>query len=226
MNKPLYVLILFAVACSKTTEPEPEKDPTPATLIFPFENSECNEGANVTDTESTVLFEWKAGENTDEYELVLTNINTGEETSHVTADTEISLILSRGTPYAWYIISISHELAETARSDTWKFFTSEEGMESFAPFPAEIVSPAYAEIIDSTSGVSLVWIGSDVDRDIVGYDVFFGTTSAPEMIESNLLESMLTNVLVSSNKVYYWKVVTRDERSNSSDSGVYQFKVD
>jgi len=202
------------------------ENPSIAKLIFPYENSLCTEGMNITSTESTVLFEWEKDMYTDNYELKLKNLNTGTVTTHNTNSTAVSIVLDLGTPYEWYIISTSNTVLETAQSRVWRFYNAGIAIESYTPFPAEIISPAMAETITTTENeINLDWSGTDVDGDIIGYDVFFGTTDNPNIIESDLDESILKNVSITSNTIYYWKIITKDSHGNKSDSGIYQFKI-
>jgi len=229
MKKEVFLiyLILILFACNKgNSDLTTSRNPTVVNLIFPFENSECNVGTDSTETESTVIFEWSAGLNTDEYELSLTNLSTGDSTTHTTSEINISIRLIRSTPYSWYIISKSNTAETTAQSVKWKFYNAGEGIISYAPFPAEITSPSMSETVTTAANtITLEWIGSDVDNDITGYDVYFGTTDTPDIIESDLEESPLNGVSISSNTVYYWKVISKDAHGNKSDSGIYQFKV-
>ena len=219
-----FIFLLFA--CKNGNSDVTPANPTAVDLIFPFENSECNVGTDSTETESTVMFEWSTGLNTGEYELNIKNLTSGDSTTHTTTDIKISIRLIRSTPYSWYVISKSDEVETTAQSASWKFYNAGEGITSYAPFPAEIVFPAMSETISTASNViTLEWIGSDVDNDITGYDVYFGTISLPNIIESDLLVSTLNGVAISSNTIYYWKVITKDAHGNNSDSGIYQFKV-
>lgn len=224
----IFSMLLLLLSCHKD-DPDPDmiiNNPTEAILVFPYENSECNEGTNITVTESTVLFEWRAAENTDEYELILFDLSSEKQSSYVAIESKIPIVLQRGTPYAWYVISRSDKSDSTATSEIWKFYNAGEEVESYAPFPAEIVAPLMAETITSVSGaIALDWNGSDVDNDIVGYDVYFGTTNPPDLFESNLQESEIVDVTVESDSIYYWSVTTKDAHGNSSDSGLFQFKV-
>ncbi len=224
----IFIVLLILLGCQKD-DPDPVliiKNPTKALLVFPYENSECNEGTNITATHSTVLFEWRTAENTDEYELVLSNLSTTEQALYMVSENKIPIVLQRGTPYAWYVISRSGKSDSTATSNIWKFYNAGEGIESYAPFPAEIITPSMAETITSSpSKITLDWNGSDVDNDIIGYDLYFGTTNPPDLFESNLQESVQTDVQVESDSIYYWSVTTKDAHGNSSDSGIFQFKI-
>ena len=230
-----YRLIIFSLcimqfACSKssdTSDVEEIKNPTSVNLIFPHENSLCNEGTNLTLVESTVLFEWHASDNTDNYVLNLKNLSTGISTNQQSTSTEISIVISRETPYEWYVISQSNSVNETAKSTIWQFYNAGEGVQSYAPFPAEIVFPLMAETINTTaSEITLDWIGSDVDDDIIGYDIYIGTTNTPNVYLNDVVESTINNFPITFDTIYYWKIITKDSQGNSSDSGLFQFKIE
>lgn len=219
---------LLISGCS-TSDPEPVEGqvfPSSVTLIFPFEDSECNDGVNITDTESTVIFEWFASEFTDVYEIHVINLNNEERIVTTTTVTKFPVTLQRATPYAWYVISKSNLTDSIAQSDTWKFYNSGEGIESYAPFPAEIVAPSMAQVIDAPSeDVNLSWEGTDIDNDIIGYDLYFGAEPDPQLYEEGLNSTTL-NVPVVSETIYYWRVITHDAAGHSSKTAVYQFRIE
>lgn len=219
----------FLLSCGKDI-PEPvvidPEIPAKVLLIFPLENSECNEGTDVSATESTVRFEWKEAENADEYELVVANLASDDLNSFITTETKIPVVLQRATPYAWYVISRSNDVDSTSKSSVWKFYNSGEGIRSYAPFPAEIIYPKMAESINAPSGtITLDWEGNDVDNDIMDYDVNLGSTNPPEKFQENLTQSILSGVSVEINTVYYWSITTHDAVGNQSTTAVFQFVV-
>jgi hypothetical protein len=80
--------------------------------------------------------------------------------------------------------------------------------------------------VTATSGkITLDWNGSDADNDISIYDIYLSTSSVPALLKAGEKESILTDVSVSSNTTYYWKVISKDSKGNTSDSGIYQFKI-
>jgi hypothetical protein len=228
--KKVYLLLCLSIvlfACKKQdTVPDTPENPTQAKLVFPYENSLCNQGTNATATESTLLFEWEAGNYTDRYELKIEDLSDGSSSTYQTTSPQFSVTLTRGKPYAWYIVSFSDSVTETAQSEAWRFYISGEAAQSYAPFPAEIVSPAMASIITAASGViSLDWNGSDVDNDITGYDIYFGIAAIPAILQTDITETIINDIPVTINTIYFWKIITKDSKGNKSDSGVYQFKV-
>lgn len=222
----LFSILFFLTTCGGDNNFEIPQNPTAALLIFPYESSLCTEGTELTPTESTILFEWENDIYTDQYELKLKNLLSGELSSFKTTSSAISITLNRATPYEWYVISTSQEVPVIAQSDSWKFYNVGVATTSYVPFPAEILSPTMSQSITTTSNtIDLNWEGTDVDDDIIGYDVYFGTTANPGIIESDIDESFLNNVPISSNTIYYWKIITKDSHGNKSDSGVHQFKI-
>ncbi|MEH6538091.1 MAG: hypothetical protein V7719_16945 [Psychroserpens sp.] len=230
MKKALIVCLLFWLYGCGTDSPGSDdpiasNDPTRANLVFPYQGSLCNEGTNVTPTESTVLFEWSPSGNTDNYVLNLKNLTTGNQSTYQTAASEMSVVLNRATPYEWYIVSESNQVSATAQSDVWQFYNAGEATQNYAPFPAEIISPLMAETINTTSNeITLDWNGNDVDDDIVGYDVYFGTDNPPAMFTSDLVQTTLV-VPISPAAIYYWYIITKDAEGNNSNSGIYQFRI-
>ena len=71
----------------------------------------------------------------------------------------------------------------------------------------------------------LDWNGSDIDNDIIRYDIYFSISNPPEDLVSSQLVNTNFKVSVVSDTVYYWKIITEDSEGNKSDSGIYEFKV-
>lgn len=223
----LFISIWFLLACSdKNKEASPDAPaPVKTSLLFPLQNEACTSGTVVSETKSSLVFRWNTAENTDSYEVVLKNLATQAESKIVVKETQAEVTLDRNTPYSWQVISKSSKSNKIAQSDVWKFYNAGPGISSYAPFPAEIVSPTFAQEISASNGkITLRWNGSDVDNDIVGYTIYFGKSQTPPLFINDLLENTLT-VDVTSNTTYYWKIITKDRQANSSDSRVYQFKV-
>ena len=61
------------VGCKKKSNPEP---PEAVNLVFPNRDSECTTGTDLNPDTSEVEFQWTASNNTESYELRVTNINT------------------------------------------------------------------------------------------------------------------------------------------------------
>jgi hypothetical protein len=228
-NILLFCMILPTFFSCKKEDTEPGSNgmaPEAALLIFPYNHSACNEGTEVTATASIIHFEWMAGKNSDRYELMLTNLESGEESLHAGTETILPVELIRGNRYSWYVLSFSSDADDTARSHTWQFFSEGDGIETHPPFPAEIIFPQFAQIIENSGGtISLSWTGSDLDNDILSYTVYFGTESPPALLQSDIQLNSLNDIPVEPGTAYYWRVITTDSTGNTSDSGIFQFKI-
>lgn len=229
MRKILLIgILLLAAGCGGGNKAKEDATPAPgkAVLVFPAQNSACTSGTVVSDDVSTIDFSWNATDNTDTYDVVIKDLLTNKITTQTANTNQLQVNLSRNTPYAWYVQSKSSGTIKTTQSDTWKFYNAGLGVVSYAPFPAEITSPTYGQVVTASSGtVNLTWKGSSIDNNIVAYGVYFGTDPSPAALQDNIKDSFLNNISVKSNTTYYWRVVTMDANGNFSDSGTYQFKV-
>ena len=229
--KPLFVLtvfsLLFACGGSDDGPSDPDPDPTTApsatTLVFPENNSECTEGKVLSASESEVVFQWNAAENTDSYTVNLRNLDT-DGTQEFNANTnELAIRLDRGTPYSWSVISRATGTIETAESATWRFYNAGPGIENYSPFPADNPSPKSGVAVNPGT-ITLEWVGSDLDDDIVSYEVLLSTNNPPT---TSIGETTVTtlDVDVTASTIQYWRVITTDATNNSSQSEIFQFRV-
>jgi hypothetical protein len=233
MKRELITIALISIimGCGKggsnNPKPNPPAVPDKALLTAPAQNQVCTTGTVISDSLSSITFTWAASGNTDSYELDLKNLLTGVTATQTSGLPQLTITLQRNTPFSWYIVSKSTKTTTTAQSDTWKFYNAGKGTISYAPFPADLTSPAFGQNVTATGGiVNLTWKGSAVvTGTIAGYDIYFGTTSSPAILKSGVTDNFLNNVAVSSKTIYYWKVITKDVLGNTSDSGLYQFSV-
>jgi hypothetical protein len=219
----LAVFIILLAGCGgKKSNPSP---PSAATLIFPDNNAVCITGTVISDAQNTVPFSWNSAANTNSYEVDVKNLLTGEITTHSSTQPGLTITLARNTPYSWFVVSKSNAVAGTAKSDTWKFYNSGPGVVSHPPFPATLLTPTFAQNINASGGqVTLTWDCSDVDNDLANYDVYLGTATTPPLLQSGVISKTL-NANVTSGTIYYWMIVAKDLKGNTSTSDVFQFKV-
>lgn len=200
-------------------------DPSAATLVFPENNETCNEGVPLNEFNSTVTFMWNASQDTDSYTVTVRNLNTNNSSSTNSSTTSADIVIERGTPYEWFVTSRAEGTNATATSPTWRFYNEGLGIENYAPFPAEAVSPERGANLSGITSVDLSWTASDVDDDIADYEVFLDTNTDPTTSVGTATEMSLAGVAVTAGNVYYWKVVTRDSQGNSSTSETFEFRV-
>ena len=222
MKKIAVLLILsisLALGCKKNKQAVP--DPDKAILKFP-----CTSGTIISDSQSSITFLWTPSAHTSSYEVFLKNLLSGQISQYPATTNELTITIARNTPYSWYVISKSDINVSTAQSETWKFYNSGVATISHPPFPADAIKPAFGQNVSASANmIDISWTGIDADNDILAYDVYFGTASAPLIWKSNISSSFLNNIPVISGTTYYWKIVTKDSQGNSSESAVFQFKV-
>ena len=226
------LISLLVIGCGGSgDEPiAPEiKAPDAVALNLPSNNTICEDGTNVTATISDVVFNWAVANNTDSYELSVTNLATNVVTNktiaHPTATTTVSL--TRGMPYKWQITSKSTKTTKTGISSSNKFYLSGAGITSYAPFPATITAPTFgASVTPVSNKVTLTWTGSDPDSSILTYEVFIDTNEAKVRSYTTPISSSTNSYshAVESNKTYFWCVKTSDGR-NVSYSLIQNFKT-
>lgn len=225
----IWCLVVLVFGCKDTTDDlgnnpnGPNQDPpTGVQLVFPFKDALCNEGINLTPTESTVFFEWEPNDNAEIYKLSIENLNTSAIEEYETVDFIIPITINRAEAFRWFV-AYDYQ-GETKTSALWNFYNAGPGVQTHAPFPAEIISPSMAQTINATNSVTLQWSGSDVDNDIIAYDVYFSENHPPNLISSDITANQLTVAVVPGN-IYYWNVVTKDAAGNTSESNISQFRV-
>lgn len=216
--------IILIGGCKKKEAP---KLPSSALLVYPEENSECTTGIDLGGTTSEVQLRWQAATNTDTYELRVTNNSTNTVQTITTEALSAKLPLEKGGLYSWSVTTRNTVVQEAASSLVWQFYNS--GFQTtYVPFPAKINAPLSGQTVskDINNEVALDWSGSDIEDDISGYEVYFSTVNPPEtLIDSPDSFNTSKKVSVVSGNVYYWKVITKDQEENTSDSGIYEFRV-
>ena len=204
--------------------------PSLATLNSPANNKVCEEGTSVSDSQSSVNFQWTAGNNTDSYDLRITNLNSNQliNQTNITSTNKV-VTLSNGTPYSWKITSKRNGTTVTVESSTWKFYLSSDGISNYPPYPSTLISPSSGHIFSSsTSSVELSWEGLHPENLTLTYDLYIDTTDGlQDPISSNQnLSAKSKSVQVSSGNSYYWRVKAKDINNNSSYSTIHSFKVE
>jgi len=199
-------------------------EPGSVSLVFPDNNAECTEGQSLNDTESTITFQWQEGENVDSYEVNVRNLDTNSENTTNANTNESEITLTKNTPYEWFVVSKKTGSDKVPSSAKWRFYNAGTGVENYAPFPADVVNPKRGQTIAAATIVDLEWNGNDVDNDIEGFEVLFGSTNDPTTSIANTPQSTAT-ANVNSGQTYYWRVITKDKTGNTSQSEVFSFTV-
>lgn len=219
----LFIIVFFG-SCSKEQGP---RIPSPVTLIFPEENSECISGESITEQTSAVTFTWNPSNPAAYYVLNVYTLNGDLVSTSNEIDPQGTVVLDKGFGYAWEVIAANALGEESDPSERWLFYNA-GAQRSYPPFPADIKSPeSGASLVRNSNGtITLLWSGADADNDLNSYTILLGL-SPETMNEIAVLSPDQTSysIEVESGNRYFWQVISGDEAGNTSSSGVYDFRV-
>lgn len=224
MTKQLFSIAIIATILS--CGPDPIPVPEAAVLVSPENANTCTTAQSVNSGQSRVTFTWLEANNTETYDIVVRNGITGAEQRGSDIITfETNFVLDKGAPYSWSVTSKSTATTETSQSTTWQFYL--EGVEtpSYVPFPALLVAPAQDANVDLSSNTSYTfqWEGSDLDDDIIHYNLKLGTSSDALNTVAESVSGNSTDVTLVPSTSYYWQVETVDSQGSISLSVVSTF---
>ena len=220
------ILILQLIGCAK--EPVPV-DPGVAILLSPANDQTCLDGSSINDTQSNVDFSWSAATDALSYEVVVTNLLAQSTQTFTSSTNQTTIALPKAEPYSWIVRSIGEEGSIPTESTQWKFYLAGNATVNYAPFPAELISPRSGANVtpDINNLINLNWTASDVDQDLIRFEVYLDQTDATTL--NNEIEyasqETIVEVEVENNKTYYWKIIAIDANGNQSSSGVYAFRT-
>ena len=222
----VFLCLIHVFGCGKTDDGPP---PTPeaSVLIFPEASSECTTGISISADLSQVTFQWQEAKNTDFYTLTAVNLFTNTPQTLTTESTTAALTLEKGAPYSWSIVSGNSNVEVTASSETWLFYNA-GSQTTYPPFPAQIEYPKSGSpvLADENGQIVLKWLGADVENDITSYELYFSDNNPPETLLTGLpAATSEIAVDVSPDQIYFWRIVTTDASGNTSDSGIFDFRV-
>jgi len=71
--------------------------------------------------------------------------------------------------------------------------------------------------------IELSWDCTDPESDPLLYDVYFGTSSTPPLVNSGQSETTYDPGSLDFEETYYWKIVAHDDHSNSTTGDIWEF---
>ncbi len=199
-----------------------------SSLSLPENDKACEVG-EVNGDLASVSFSWEAADNTDLYDIVLTNQASGASTTYSDIEgTETTLELERAQAYSWKVVPKNCATSNTS-GETWQFYLAGEAEQNAAPFAATAVSPTPGSTASPTDGkVTIQWEATDPDEDTLTYTLMVSTSETFEEGDATATYADLSEPsqeVEVSEGIYYWKVVTADE-SISVTSDVFSFRVE
>jgi hypothetical protein len=204
--------------------PEPKNTaPTVPLLITPVANKLC--------ISNIVSFEWGVSIDAEKNPIVYQlQIATDNQFAQIVSTSEISnltqtVTLEKGKAYYWRVKAIDSKNASSAYSSSNSFYTEGVAVSNHIPFIPQMLSPTNNSTISGTS-TTLKWSGSDVDvNDVLSFDVYLGTEANPttKIVDNKTVTSY--DATLQATKIYYWKVVVRDNKGGETNGQIWSFKT-
>jgi hypothetical protein len=201
----------FTTEAEVNTPPYLPSDPLPAN--------------HATDVDINTDISWNGGD-PDPGDTVTYDVYFGETStppkvaSNLTGTSYDPGTMNYLTTYHWKIVAWDNHGASTQGS-IWDFTTIEEPNNP-PNIPSYPVPPNHATAVDINADLS--WTGGDPDPgDTVTYDVYFGETSTPPKVQSNLTGTSYDPGTMNYQTTYYWKIVAWDNHGVSTAGPVWDF---
>lgn len=226
----LSLLVLLICSCSSSSDVDPNPNPTPAPqlnkapsiplLVAPGDGLLC--------AENPLDFSWNTASDPDgdsvSYYIQVATDNSFSKDLQVktTANTSTNFILKKGLAYYWRVQAKDSKNKTSNYSAVRKLYAEAEGEINHLPYAPSLISPVLNSNITTTSTV-LEWNSSDVDDDVLKYDIYFGDVNPPPLVAENNANKTY-EVTLSSDNSYFWKIIVKDGHGGESIGQIWSFK--
>ncbi|MCJ2540499.1 MAG: PKD domain-containing protein, partial [Candidatus Thermoplasmatota archaeon] len=148
----------------------------------------------------------------DHYDVHLVD-HTGGDTLLIagTGNTSLSFHgLVEDTTYHWYVIPYDADGGQGHSVPTFRTFLYDVNSPPTVTIPADNVTVAPGQYV-------LEWSGHDPDGDVITYDVYMDPVNGTDLLMSNT-SAVFVEVTLDPDRMYFWRVVSRDARSIGSEA--------
>lgn len=223
------ILMLIFIGCGGSSDddgfnPPPDREenklPTIPKLVYPQNNLLC--------IDNTLEFEWNHSTDPDNnsisYELEIAYDRSFNEMVETVNQVEniVEIDLDKGKEYNWRVRAKDSKGGYSSYSEIWNFFTEADGILNHLPYSPSQEFPEEGSKIDGNV-VKLQWNSTDLDNDVLTYDVYFGENNPPELKVSDYASKELT-VELEKDKIYFWRVIVKDNKDGVTLGQIWSFK--
>lgn len=132
--------------------------------------------------------------------------------------------LEKGKIFYWRVLATDNQSNSSPYTPTWNFYTGGEPIVNQLPFTPEVINPKLNEVVLENS-TFLTWSTIDSNNDELTYDVYFGLNADPQLVSENFTNTAF-EVVLSNNRIYYWRIVAKDSSGGKSISPIWSFSVE
>ena len=208
----IILVILLFLSCSSDKKTNPDTEQPTVIITYPPNNSLFTSGTTIN-----IVAEAEDNEEVNNVKFYIDGLNIYED-------------ISEPYMYNWDTIDItgSHTIyakaVDTSDNNTISdvINVTITDVVGSAPNPPSNPSPSN----NSTSisiYTNLSWSCSDPDNDPLTYDVYFGESLNPPLINPGQSETTFYPGPLNNETTYYWKIIANDNHSNFSIGNVWQF---
>lgn len=124
--------------------------------------------------------------------------------------------------YYWRIVSRDSS-GESSAGPVWAFTTRAQSRTNRPPNTPSDPIPAH-EATGLDTSLALLWTGGDPDSgDVVGYDVYLGTSLPPALVRAGNNTNSYRPTGLGLLTKYYWRIVAKDQAGDSAVGPVWNF---
>jgi len=198
---------------------------TTRTNDAPYEPSDPSPADGSIDNEINVVLSWTGGDpDGDDVTYDIYFGTSSPPTKIVSNQSGTSYdpgLLEFDTTYYWQIVAWDIFEYSTA-GEIWSFST-EENQPPYEPTDPDPADGATDVSIDEL----LTWTGGDPNNgDTVTYDVYFGKSSPPPLVEEDLTQTAYDPGTMDLGTTYYWQIVSEDSQAVTTDGPIWSFTTE
>ncbi len=191
----------------------------------PYTPSDPDPEDDETDVNINVVLSWSGGDpngDTVTYDVYFgTNSPPPKVVSQQSGTTYKPGLLDFDTEYYWRIVAWD-EFSYSTVGPIWSF-TTEENLPPNTPHDP-----------DPENGATNVWIekklrwfdGDPNSGDTVTYDVYFGKSSPPPLVDEGLSQNAYEPGIMDVDTTYYWQIVAEDSQGLTATSPIWYFTTE
>jgi len=207
----LIITVIFMMSCSNDKKTNPDTESPIITIPYPPNNSSFVSGSIIS-----IVAEAEDNDDVNYVQFYIDGVNSYEDSTEP-------------YEYSWDTTSLSgvftiHTLAidnseNTAISDIVNITIENNGEIPYLPSNPNPQSGS----TNISIYTDLTWTCSDPNGDQLTYDVYFGISPFPSLVDSGQSEPTYNLENLNESTTYFWKIVANDDQSNSTLGEVWQF---